>query len=56
MKIYNSLNLNNLPIISPAVYSEDEINALFDLSEEEAVELTKVISNQVAINKVYSSQ
>ena len=56
MKIYNSPDLNNLPIKNPLCYSEDEINALFDLSEEEAVELTKVISNQVAINKVYSSQ
>lgn len=56
MKIYNSLNLNNLPIKNPLCYTEDEINELFDLSEEEAVELTKVISNQVAINKVYSSQ
>ena len=56
MKIHNSPDLNNLPIKNPLCYSEDEINALFDLTDEEAVELTKVISNQVAINKVYSSQ
>ena len=56
MKLYNSLNLNNLPLISPATYSSDEINELFDLSEEESVELTKVINDShVAINKVYSN-
>lgn len=56
MKIYSTPNLMGNGIKNPAVYSSEDINELFDLSEEEAVELTKVISNQVAINKVYSSQ
>ena len=56
MKIYSSPDMNNLPIKNPLCYTENEINELFDLTDEEAVELTKVISDQVAINKVYSSQ
>lgn len=56
MKIYNSPDLNNLPIKNPLCYTEDEINSLFDLSEEESVELTKVINDShIAINKVYSN-
>ena len=56
MKLYSNLDFQNMEILNPATYSTEEIAELFDLSEEEAVELTKVISNQVAINKVYSSQ
>ena len=56
MKIYSSPDMNNLPIKNPLCYTENEINELFDLTDEEVVELTKVISDQVAINKVYSSQ
>ena len=56
MKIYNSPDLNNLPIKNPLCYTEDEINELFELTDEEAVELTKVINDShVAINKVYSN-
>ena len=56
MKIYSTPNLMGNHIKNPATYSSEDINSLFDLTDEEAVELTKVISNQVAINKVYSSQ
>lgn len=56
MKFMTSPSFSDLPLKNVQTYTEDEINELFDLSEEEAVELTKVISNQVAINKVYSSQ